>query len=141
MSAVIPDHNREEYTQVLLMELSDHLFHTIVTTGHACEIIQLIAVIDPDVGISRPDEYGIKPAVTFAYIVQEAVNRILFFLWIIEISVVRHYLCIGIYISCPRERLQVVESCAEGKCIAEFCPPAVHTVKPGLMIRGGSGEE
>src|ERR1700733_457701 len=60
--ALIPDHNREEDTDVVLVEVVDHGADGRDAAGQGAEEIVLVAVVDADVGIALPEENGVYAA-------------------------------------------------------------------------------
>ena len=65
------------------MKVSDHLPDTFYSPGHCPHHIQLVAVVDAEVGVSGPDKHGIDPPVSFFQIVEITIDGIFPGGWIV----------------------------------------------------------
>ena len=75
--ADVPGHHRKEHPHAVAVEIVDHFLHAVQSARHVVEQVVLVAVIDADVRIDRPDQHRIDPAVTCFQIVEIAINRVL----------------------------------------------------------------
>ena len=61
--AHVPGHDREEHADAAAVEVGDHLPQARQPAGHVVQQVVLVAVVDADVRIDRPDQHGIDAAV------------------------------------------------------------------------------
>ncbi len=121
------------------MKVRNHLPHAGNAARHRAHHIQLVPIVDPHVGISRPDQHSIDPAIALVQVIQIAVDCVLPRHRIIEIPVMHHHLRLKETRLRPFERRRLIPRRIVPNANPPLRPPVRHIREP-LLVRGvGAG--
>ena len=90
--ALVPGHVGEQDAHAALVKIRHHLFDPRDAAGHIAEAIELVAVVDADVRVYRPDEHSVDPAVALLQIVKVSIHGVSSRHRIVEVAVLHHHL-------------------------------------------------
>ena len=121
------------------MKISDHLLDSRNPAWHRTKQIILVAIVNSDVGIYGPDQYGIDAAVARLQIIQIFVDRIFSRHRIVEVPIFHHCLRLNKTGLRPLQFLAVI--LPPGIAGPEPCisPPPSDVVEPELIVVRGAG--
>src|SRR5579859_7094380 len=124
------------------MEVRNHLAHARNASRHRPDQVVLVAVIDPHIGIGRPDQNRVNSAVSFFQIVEIAIDGVAVRYRIVEIAVLYHHLWLEETGLGPLKCRHIVAGTLVADANASFIAPVTDVGQPGIMLalsaRGGS---
>src|ERR1700722_229926 len=120
------------------MKVSDHLFDSGNTSRHSTKQVILIAIVNSDVGIYRPDQYGIDTTVALLEIIEIFIYGIFSRDRIVEVTIFDHHLRLDKTGLRPLQFLAVVFLPGIARPEPRFTPPASNVVEPELVIVRGT---
>src|SRR5207248_6379480 len=88
----IPRHDREEYLDAPTMKIRHHLPDTGQSSWQGVHHVVLVAPVDADIAIHRPNQHAVDSAVTLFHIIEVTVYRVFARNRIVEIAVLDHHL-------------------------------------------------
>src|SRR6516164_3140556 len=112
------------------MKVGDHLAKRGDTAGHVAQEIELVAIIDADVGIYRPEQDTIDAAVAFIEVIEVAIDGVAAGYGIVEIAVLDHGLRLHETALCPGEGGARVDFGIESGAGALFVTPGADVAEP-----------
>src|ERR1022692_4909525 len=84
---LIPHHHGKQNPNTVLMKGRDHLPDTIKTAGHRGNRIELVTIIDSNVGVNRPQKNGVYTAIALIDVGQIPTNGIFPYVRIVQIAI------------------------------------------------------
>ena len=90
--SLVPHHHRKQHLDAAAVKIRHHLAHAGDAARHGADHVQLIAVVDAQIGIGGPDEHRIDAAIALLEIVQIAVHRVFAARRIVEVAILHHHL-------------------------------------------------
>ena len=103
-------------------------------TGHVVEQVELVAVVDANVRINRPDEHRIDAAVALVEIVQIAVDGVARANRIVEVAVLDHHLRLDKTALRPLQFRAIVFGAVVADAGEALGPPLFDVGQPGREI-------
>src|SRR5580698_1968146 len=131
---MVPQNNWKYHLDAATMKVSDHLLNFDNTSRHITKQVILITIVDSDIGIYRPDQYGINTAVALLEIIQIFIYRIFSGDRIVKVTIFDHHLRLDKTGLRPLQFLTFVflpEIARPKPCII---PPASDVVEPEIII-------
>ena len=90
--ALVPQHHREQHPHAAAMEVRDHAAHALESPGHVLEHVELVAIVDAEVRVRRPDQYRVDATVAALEVVEVAVDRVATGARVVERAIMDHHL-------------------------------------------------
>ena len=136
--AHVPGHLREQHADAAAVEIRHHLFEARQAARHVAQQVVVVAVVDPDVGIDRPEQHAVDSAVTFIEIVEKAVHGVAPRHGVVEIAVFDHRLRLHEAALGPFQLGPLVGRAAQAGAHAPLLPPVLNLLQPlrGVGLRG-----
>ncbi len=135
--AHVPWHNREEHANVPAVEIGDHLAQPRQAAGHVVQQVMLIAIVDADVRIDRPDEHGINAAIAGLQVVEIAIDRVFARHGVVEVPLFDHNLGLDEATLRPGQFAPAVLGTVVTNLCPTLLPPRVHGAEPRRVVLTG----
>ena len=90
--ALVPRHEGEENLDSAAMKIGDHLLDPCDAPRQGTNHVVLVAVVNANIRIHRPDEHGVNATVTLLQIVQVSINGVMSRAGVVEEAVFDHHL-------------------------------------------------
>ncbi len=132
--ADVPRHDGKQNADAALMEIAYHLLEAGDAAGHIVQQIELIAVVDADVGVHGPDEDGIDAAVAPVEIVKIMVDGVALGDGVEEVAILDHHLRLHEAALRPFEFMAVVFGAVVADARETLGAPLFHFGQPGVEI-------
>ena len=132
--ADVPRHDGKQHPHAAAMEVGHHLFDAGQPAGHVAEQVVLVAIVDADVRIDRPDQHRVDPAVASRQIVEVAVHRVLTELGIIEVPLFDHHLRLDEVALRPPQFRPLIFGAVVLDAFAFGVAPTGHFAQPGCSV-------
>jgi hypothetical protein len=116
-----------------MMEVIDHPPQAGDAAGQVPCQVPLIAVVDADIRIYRPDEHAIHAAIALVEIVQVPRDRVLSGCRIVEIAFFRHRLRLDEVALRPQQLGPPVFGIVVAHADQALAPPLAQVVEPGIV--------
>jgi hypothetical protein len=110
------------------------LFHAGEAAGHAANQVVLIAIIDSQVRVRRPDQNGIDAALALFEIVEVTVDGVLAGGGIVEVAILNHHLRLREAGLRPLQCRQIVPGAVVANSDAPFRSPVCDISEPRLVF-------
>ena len=118
------------------MEVRNHLAYAWNPSRHRANHVVLVAIVDPHVGIRRPDEDCVDSAVSLFQVIEITIDRIAVGDRVVEIPVLDHHLRLNEAGLCPFEGRQIVTEIVIADADEPFGAPVPEISKPiGVIVR------
>ena len=88
--ALVPRHVGEEDADVPPVKLVHHLLERREAARHVAKQVELVAVVDADIGVDGPEQYAVDAAVTAVEVIEKAVDGVLAAGRIVKVAVFHH---------------------------------------------------
>ncbi len=140
--ARFPRHGGKKHAHAVAMEVRDHVFERRESSRHVSQHVELVAVVDADVGIDRPQQHAVDPAVALLEVFEKAVHGVAPGGRIVEIAVLDHRLRLDEAALRPLQLGPFVDVAAQAGADAALGAILPHLLQPfgGVGFGGRPGE-
>ena len=133
---------RKEHADATAVKIGDHLSEASEPAGHVAQEVELVAIVDADVGIDGPEQHAIDAAVAMVEIGEEAVDGVAAGLGVVEVAVFHHGLRLDEAALGPLQFGALVEFAVQAGADTTLLTVLLQLLQPlgGVGLRGRAGK-